>query len=201
MTEVSPLAIDLCCGRGGWCAGLLMEGWRVIGFDIVRPRTLPHGTLFVQQDVTTLSGAPWRGRVSLVVASPPCTEFSQMWRFARHRTPDPTAGMVLVRHCFRIAREVGAPYIIENVAGARPWFMPEFGPPTWQIGPYYFWGDQLVLQPMGDFRKRIWSYARDKTGARRRPRDTHAATFVRDPAERARIPFAIARAVGAQFHP
>jgi SAM-dependent methyltransferase len=26
-------ALDLCCGRGGWAAGLQLEGWRVIGVD------------------------------------------------------------------------------------------------------------------------------------------------------------------------
>jgi len=29
-----PLAIDLCCGLGGWTEGLLAEGYRVIGYDI-----------------------------------------------------------------------------------------------------------------------------------------------------------------------
>lgn len=31
-----PLAIDLFCGLGGWTAGLLAEGWDVIGFDVER---------------------------------------------------------------------------------------------------------------------------------------------------------------------
>jgi site-specific DNA-cytosine methylase len=30
----APLAIDLCCGLGGWTEGLLAEGWRVRGYDI-----------------------------------------------------------------------------------------------------------------------------------------------------------------------
>src|SRR3990167_1783270 len=79
-----PLAIDLCCGRGGWTAGLLAEGWRVVGFDLVKPTMFPIGAQFVQQDIQTISGIPFRGRVALVVASPPCTEFSQCWNFARH---------------------------------------------------------------------------------------------------------------------
>ena len=29
-----PIAIDLCCGLGGWTEGLLAEGWRVRGYDI-----------------------------------------------------------------------------------------------------------------------------------------------------------------------
>lgn len=194
-----PLAVDLCCGRGGWTAGLLAEGWRVVGFDFVKPTTFPIGARFVQQDIQTLSGIQFRGRVGLIVASPPCTEFSQCWNFARHRVPDPESGMVLVRHCFRIAKESGAPFVLENVMGARKFFAPEFGPPAWRVGPYCFWGDPLVLRPMGRFVKGIWNTGRDKTGARRWARDNRAATYVRDKAERARIPIEIARAVGAQF--
>lgn len=196
-----PVAIDLCCGLGGWTAGLLAEGWSVIGFDVVRPRSFPTGAQLVQQDVCTISGTRWRGRVSLVVASPPCTEFSQCWNFARHRVPNPEAGLVVVRACFRIAGEVGAPFVIENVAGARKWFAPEFGPPTWHVGPYWFWGDVPTLRPMGRFVKRIWNTDRDKTGARRWHRDGRASTYERDQSKRALIPIEIARAVGAQCQP
>lgn len=31
-----PLALDLCCGIGGWARGLVDEGWSVIGFDVRR---------------------------------------------------------------------------------------------------------------------------------------------------------------------
>lgn len=189
-----PLAIDLCCGLGGWTAGLLAEGWRVVGFDLVKPKTFPIGAQFVQQDVATISGLPFRGIVGLIVASPPCTEFSQCWNFSRHRTPDPEHGMVLVRHCFRIAREAGTPFVLENVAGARRFFEPEFGPPTWSVGPYYFWGDLLLLRPTGRFVKGIWN-----TELGRWHRDNRSATYIRDKAERSRIPIEIARAVGAQF--
>jgi site-specific DNA-cytosine methylase len=196
-----PLAIDLCCGLGGWTAGLLAEGWRVIGFDLVKPRQFPIGAQFVQQDVRTISGRLGRGRVGLVVASPPCTEFSQCWNFARHRTPDPAGALDLVRHCFRIAREADAPIVLENVAGARKHFEAEFGAPIWHVGSYYFWGDPIVLRPQGRFTKGMWSTDRDRTGARRWWRDNRAKTYVRDPALRALIPMEIARAVGSQFYP
>lgn len=193
-----PIAVDLCCGLGGWTAGLLAEGYRVVGFDIARPRSFPDGALFVQQDIATIDGHAWRGRVALIVASPPCTEFSVCWRFARHRTPDPDAGMVLVRHCFRIARECGAPFVIENVQDARRHFEPEFGPSTWRVGPFYFWGAAPVLRPHGRFIKGVvWGRTpRVVNGVRvRRGKRPHV---VRNKAERARIPIEIARAVGAQ---
>jgi hypothetical protein len=55
---VKPLAIDLYCGLGGWAEGFLLEGYRVIGFDIERH---DYGTggypgQLVLQDVTTLHG-------------------------------------------------------------------------------------------------------------------------------------------------
>jgi len=28
---MKPLAVDLCCGLGGWTEGLLAEGWDVVG--------------------------------------------------------------------------------------------------------------------------------------------------------------------------
>ena len=194
----SPIAIDLCCGLGGWTAGLLAEGYRVIGFDIARPKTFPAGALFVQQDVTTIDGARWRGLVSLVVASPPCTEFSQVWRYSKTRVPEPARGMVLVRECFRIARESGAPFVLENVQGARPFFEPEFGPPTWKAGSFYFWGAVPVLRPHGRFVKGVWNTnphinRRGDVIAKRR-----GIAYVRGSAERARIPLEIARAVAAQ---
>ena len=34
----APLAVDLFCGLGGWTEGLLLEGYRVVGFDLERHR-------------------------------------------------------------------------------------------------------------------------------------------------------------------
>lgn len=196
-----PLAIDLCCGNGGWGEGLIREGWTYVGFDIVLPTLFPNGGYFVKQDVMTLSGYQFREKASFFVASPPCTEFTQCWNFARHRTANPENAMHLVRRCFQIAQEAGAPIVLENVMGARKFFEPEFGPPAFHIGPYYFWGESLILRPQGRFRKGIWNTGKDKTGARRWQRDNRAATYVRDPRARARIPLEISAAVGSQLYP
>ncbi len=74
-----PLAIDLYCGLGGWTDGLLAEGWDVIGFDIeqhVYGEERYPGMLVVQ-DVMTIHGSQFKN-ADLIVASPPCTEFSYM---------------------------------------------------------------------------------------------------------------------------
>ena len=67
------ICIDLFCGLGGWTEGFLAEGYSVIGFDIEH-KDYP-GQLVIQ-DVLTLHGAQFRD-VALIVASPPCTEYSE----------------------------------------------------------------------------------------------------------------------------
>jgi site-specific DNA-cytosine methylase len=74
-----PLAIDLCAGLGGWTEGLLAEGWDVVGFDIERHvyGDERYPAQLVLQDITTLHGRQFRD-ADLLVASPPCQEFSYM---------------------------------------------------------------------------------------------------------------------------
>src|ERR1044071_5464948 len=76
---MKPRAIDLYAGLGGWTNGLLAEGWDVIGFDIERHAYGDHRypAQLVLQDVRTIDGAQFKD-ASLIVASPPCQEFSYM---------------------------------------------------------------------------------------------------------------------------
>jgi len=140
------LAIDLCCGTGGWARGLIMEGFDVIGFDVVRfvhPKCPAFPGPMVIQDVRTLSGASWRGKVDLIVASPPCQEFSR--RRMPYRRPgkarpelyDGPPDLSIVEACFRIAREAAAPLVLENTQGAVKYL----GKPRHRCGPFYLWGD------------------------------------------------------------
>src|SRR5947199_410716 len=82
---MKPLAIDLCCGLGGWSHGLIAEGWDVIGYDVERHEygEEKYPGQLVIQDIRTIDGRQFKGKVSLLVASPPCIEFSYMsmpWR-------------------------------------------------------------------------------------------------------------------------
>ena len=74
-----PLAIDLYCGLGGWAEGFLAEGYAVIGFDIEKHDygTGSYPGQLVLQDVTTLHGSQFKD-ADVIVASPPCTEYSYM---------------------------------------------------------------------------------------------------------------------------
>lgn len=131
---MSPLAIDLCCGRGTWTDGFLAAGYDVIGFDVVRQPEY-RGRL-VLQDVRTIDGKRLY-EAAVIVASPPCEEFSR-WQMPWTRAlgpPEPS--LDLVEACQRIAREAGVPLVLENVRAAQRWL----GRATAHLGPVYLWGD------------------------------------------------------------
>src|SRR5690349_22300515 len=102
----------------------------------------------------------------LIVASPPCTEYSYMampWSRAKQiaralrgedEFPEPYRGSRTIAElnaifdaCFRLQREASEaagrhiPMIVENVRGAEPWVVPA----AWNFGSYYLWGDVPAL--------------------------------------------------------
>lgn len=156
MNADKPLAIDLFCGLGGWADGLLAEGWRVIGFDIERHAYGEHAypAQLILQDVRTLHGRQFQN-ADLIVASPPCQEYSYRampWKRAKQLPPPDNA---LFDACFRIQREASEaagraiPLIVENVRGAQTYV----GRARWNFGSYFLWGDVPALMPMARPRK------------------------------------------------
>jgi len=168
-TNRKPLAIDLFCGLGGWTEGLLAEGYEVIGYDIEAHEygDEKYPGKLVLQDVMTIDGAAFKD-ADLIVASPPCQEFSYMampWGRAKQIAralrgedvfPEPYHGSrniaelrALFDACFRIQREASAaagrriPMVVENVKGAQAWL----GAATWNYGSFYLWGDIPALMP------------------------------------------------------
>lgn len=157
-----PLAIDLFCGLGGWTEGLLALGYRVVGYDIeehVYGDQRYPGELIVQ-DVLTLHGSEFKD-AALIVASPPCQEYSYMampWKLAKAKAAAiraDTTGAELERlnrlfnACFRIQKEASIaagrhiPMVVENVRGAIPWV----GRSRWNFGSFHLWGDVPALMP------------------------------------------------------
>ena len=155
------LAVDLYCGLGGWTDGLLAEGYDVIGFDIERHVYGEHQypAQLVLQDVLTLNGKQFKD-AALIVASPPCQEYSYMampWSRAKAIAVEYRSGVRDVKNltalfdaCFRIQREAieaaghFIPLVVENVRGAQPWV----GRSRWNFGSYHLWGDVPALMPM-----------------------------------------------------
>lgn len=113
----------------------------------------------VLQDVTTIHGRQFKG-AALIVASPPCQEYSYMampWSRGKAIAAEYRSGKRDVKQltalfdaCFRIQREAieaaghFIPLVVENVRGACPWV----GRSKWNFGSYHLWGDVPALMPM-----------------------------------------------------
>lgn len=153
---MKPLALDLCCGLGGWARGLIDAGWDVLGIDSndfggqypgrFLQRDVREFAISVEDSIEVIvSGVSIRrGSVGLVVASPPCQEFSYRsmpWKRARTLPPPDTS---IWEACVRIAKELKAPLILENVKGAQKYM----GRAAWHFGSYYIWGDVPALWPI-----------------------------------------------------
>ena len=161
--HMTALAIDLFCGLGGWTEGLLAEGYDVVGFDLERHEygAEKYPAQLVLQDVMTIHGSQFRD-AALIVASPPCQEFSYMampWSKAKAKQSAieaDTTGAERARltelfdACFRIQREAieaaghFIPMVVENVRGANKWV----GRSRWNYGSFHLWGDVPALMPM-----------------------------------------------------
>lgn len=170
-------AIDLCCGLGGWTDGLLSEGWKVRGYDIEAHEygDEKYPADLVLKSILDLDGAECAD-ADLIVASPPCTEYSYMampWSRAKQiaralrgedEFPEGYKGSRTVEElnalfdaCFRIQRQASEaagrpiPMVLENVKGAQPWV----GRAHWSFGSYFLWGDIPALMPAPTWRSAV----------------------------------------------
>ena len=136
---MQPLAVDLCCGRGGVTRALLAADYRVTGVDIVRHPDYPCEAEFILADIRGLSGTQFMGCL-LMWASPPCVEFSR-WRMPWTRPRATTPDLSIVQAAYRIRDEAKAQvFILENVREAQRWL----GRANLQRAGRYLWGDALL---------------------------------------------------------
>lgn len=133
----------------------------MVGFDIERHEygEERYPAQLVIQDVTTLHGSQFRD-AALIVASPPCQEYSYMsmpWSKAKAIRAEYLSGerdvaklTALFDACFRIQREAceaagrHIPMVVENVRGAQEWV----GRSAAKYGSFHLWGDVPALMPM-----------------------------------------------------
>ncbi len=168
----NPTVIDLCCGSGGWSAAFVRLGYRAIGFDVRRWKCYPFPGEMVLCDIRDLEGWRFRG-ATCIVASPPCTEFSQAkW------PPVLRPSLELVHACIRFSCDARAPLVLENVHRLQKFL----GPARHHFGKWYLWGDGVpTLLPAGP----RWK--------------DRSKMHHRSPVLRARVPDELATAV-ALFH-
>ena len=147
--------------KRGWTQGCAVT----LGLEgaSARPRTrlARYPGQLVIQDVLTLHGSQFKD-AALIVASPPCQEYSYMampWKLGKAKAAairaDATGEKLaalnrLFEACFRIQREASAaagrhiPMVVENVRGAQPWV----GRARWNYGSFCFWGDVPAVMPV-----------------------------------------------------
>jgi DNA (cytosine-5)-methyltransferase 1 len=107
---VSVRLLDLFCGAGGAGDGYARAGFEVIGVDIRPQKHNPH--TFVQADA--LDYLREHGReFDFIHASPPCQAHTALRSMHKDRQY-----LDLIPATRALLREIGVPYVIENVPGA-----------------------------------------------------------------------------------
>jgi DNA (cytosine-5)-methyltransferase 1 len=103
--------LDLFCCGGGAGMGYHQAGFDVVGVDIAPQPRYPF--TFVEADALEFL-AEFGHEFDVIHASPPCQGYS-------HLTPEASKGNheKLIPVVRELCRELGKPYVIENVAGAR----------------------------------------------------------------------------------
>ena len=107
--------LDLYCGAGGAAKGYADAGFtEIVGVDVEEQRHYPYE--FIQSDALGLS-LSWMREFDAIHASPPCQGYSTMtlnlpW-FKGKTYP------LLILPTMRLLDQVGRPYVVENVMGAR----------------------------------------------------------------------------------
>ena len=131
--------IDLYCGLGGCAKGFLEKGHSVTGYDIIDFSEKYPGK-FVKADLLTFRDFP---SADIVVASPPCTDFSKAsfpptWKSVQRYPPDIPKALQLFNRVYEIVEMVKPKYyIIENVRGAEKYV----GKARMHYGSRYLWGN------------------------------------------------------------
>ena len=162
----------MCSGFGGWTEAFAQSDWFVIRIE-VNPSLeyVPFTRIWdVKEWMDWIDDLP---HPDLIVASPPCTQFScANWRQDRE-TLEPD--MSIVKACLDIIDYIKPTWwVLENVKGAVRYFIPLIGHHKQAVGnkqcpQFYLWGDFPFIHM--------------------KPNWKHFKLDTRDPQQRALIPF------------
>src|SRR6266487_1830779 len=94
--------LDLFCGMGGWSVGFYRQGFECYGVDNV---DVGYPYELLRMDIRDYKGEH-PGFYDVIVASPPCNEFSRLRLANKVTPPNPEKGMELVREAKRIIEEL-----------------------------------------------------------------------------------------------
>jgi len=126
--------LDLFCGYGGWSDGFFADDWEILGIDNERSVRSWYPYDLLLQDILTLDPGRLTGQFDVIVASPPCTEFSTaIWP---KRLEQPNMDCVNMVKTI-VARAKPKYWVMENVRGAIKYL----GTPKLRYFPWYFWGN------------------------------------------------------------
>lgn len=135
--------LDLFSGLGGFSKAFKDNGCKVLTIDS-NPEFKPDICIDIMELKKSLIS---KYRFDVILASPPCTEFSKdsmpdSWN--KNRSVNPNT--LLLQKTLKIIYWVDPKYwIIENVSGARPYFYPFLGKPRKKVGSRYLWGNFPVF--------------------------------------------------------
>lgn len=172
--EKRKVVWDLCSGLGGFSEAFAQSDWVVIRIEINKDlEYVPFTRIWdVKEWMDWIDDLP---HPDLIVASPPCTEFSCAdWRKDR-ATHEPD--MSVVKACLDIIDYIKPTWwIMENVKGAVRYFIPLIGHHKQAIGnkqcpQFYLWGNFPFIHM--------------------KPGWKHFKLDTRDPQQRALVPFEI----------
>ncbi len=104
-----PRLLDLFCGAGGAAVGYARAGFEVVGVDLVAQPHYPFE--FWHDDALKALENGWSD-FDVIHASPPCQAYSALSSLTDKEYPE------LYKPTRNLLREIGLPWVIENVIGA-----------------------------------------------------------------------------------
>lgn len=158
------IVFDFFSGLEGWSKPFKERGHIVVTVDI-ESKFNPT----ICANLFSLKAEDFRkyGQPDLIVASPPCTEFTKStlpktWASVKKYGCNPDTS--LLKKVLQLIRELNPRWwVIENVRGAIKYFKPLMGRPVKKIGSRYLWGKFPIFDSKPTFGK--WKISPSKCRA------------------------------------